>query len=29
MKRGLKNNNPLNIRHSKDQWQGACKEQTD
>ena len=29
MKRGLKNNNPLNIRHSKDQWQGARKEQTD
>ena len=27
--RGLKNNNPLNIRHSKDQWQGARKEQTD
>ena len=27
--RGLKNNNPLNIRHSKDQWQGASIPQTD
>ena len=27
--RGIRNNNPLNIRHSKDQWQGARKEQTD
>ena len=27
--RGLRNNNPLNIRHSKDRWQGARKEQTD
>ena len=29
MKRGIKNNNPLNIRHSADQWQGAREEQTD
>ena len=27
--RGLRNNNPLNIRHSKDQWQGAAETQTD
>ena len=27
--RGLKNNNPLNIRHSADRWKGARKEQTD
>ena len=27
--RGLRNNNPLNIRHSKDRWQGACINQTD
>ena len=27
--RGTKNNNPLNLRHSADQWQGARKEQTD
>ena len=27
--RGLRNNNPLNIRHSKDRWVGARKEQTD
>ena len=27
--RGIRNNNPLNIRHSADQWQGACEEQTD
>ena len=27
--RGLRNNNPLNIRHSADQWQGARREQTD
>ena len=27
--RGLRNNNPLNIRHSKDQWQGASITQTD
>ena len=29
MKRGIRNNNPLNIRHSADRWQGACKEQKD
>ena len=29
MTRGQRNNNPLNIRHSADRWQGACKEQTD
>ena len=29
MTRGIKNNNPLNIRHSTDQWQGARIEQTD
>lgn len=29
MTRGLRNNNPLNIRHSKDQWQGAATTQTD
>ena len=29
MTRGEKNNNPLNIRHSADQWQGAAVEQTD
>ena len=27
--RGIRNNNPLNIRHSADRWQGARKEQTD
>ena len=27
--RGIRNNNPLNIRHSADQWQGARAEQTD
>ena len=27
--RGLRNNNPLNIRHSKDQWEGAAEHQTD
>ena len=27
--RGLRNNNPLNIRHSKDRWVGACIKQTD
>lgn len=27
--RGLRNNNPLNIRHSKDQWQGRREKQTD
>ena len=29
MKRGIRNNNPLNIRHSADRWQGASEEQTD
>ena len=29
MTRGLRNNNPLNIRHSKDKWQGAATTQTD
>ena len=29
MSRGLRNNNPLNIRHSADRWQGAREEQTD
>ena len=29
MNRGQRNNNPLNIRHSADQWQGAREEQTD
>ena len=29
MTRGIRNNNPLNIRHSADRWQGARKEQTD
>ena len=27
--RGIRNNNPLNIRHSADRWQGAWIEQTD
>ena len=27
--RGLRNNNPLNIRHSSDRWQGKAKSQTD
>ncbi len=27
--RGLRNNNPLNIRHSSDKWQGRAKMQTD
>ena len=27
--RGIRNNNPLNIRKTKDQWQGMKKEQTD
>ncbi len=27
--RGVQNNNPLNIRHSKNQWQGAAAEQQD
>ena len=29
MSRGMRNNNPLNIRHSADRWQGARIEQTD
>ena len=29
MTRGIRNNNPLNIRHSADRWQGARVEQTD
>ena len=29
MKRGIRNNNPLNIRRSSTHWQGAGKEQTD
>ena len=29
MTRGQRNNNPLNIRHSKDKWQGAAMTQTD
>ena len=29
MKRGIRNNNPLNIRHSADKWQGARINQTD
>ena len=29
MTRGQRNNNPLNIRHSKDKWQGAAATQTD
>jgi len=29
MTRGIRNNNPLNIRHSKDQWQGKATTQTD
>lgn len=27
--RGIRNNNPLNIRHSKNQWQGTATTQTD
>ena len=27
--RGIRNNNPLNIRHSADKWQGASVEQKD
>ena len=27
--RGIRNNNPLNIRHSADQWQGAREKQKD
>ena len=29
MSRGIRNNNPLNIRHSADRWEGARTEQTD
>ena len=29
MKRGIRNNNPLNIRHSSDKWLGAAMIQTD
>ena len=29
MNRGIRNNNPLNIRHSADRWQGACEKQKD
>lgn len=29
MTRGIRNNNPLNIRHSTDRWEGARIEQTD
>ena len=29
MTRPQRNNNPLNIRHSSDSWEGACEEQTD
>jgi hypothetical protein len=29
MTRGIRNNNPLNIRHSADQWQGMKANQTD
>ena len=29
MTRGTRNNNPLNIRHSTDRWEGARKQQTD
>ena len=29
LSRGMRNNNPLNIRHSASQWQGARAEQTD
>ena len=29
MKRGIRNNNPLNIRHSSDKWEGAAMTQTD
>ena len=27
--RGIRNNNPLNIRRSTDRWEGAMEEQTD
>ena len=29
MKRGIRNNNPLNIRRSATRWQGAREEQKD
>ena len=29
LSRGLRNNNPLNIRHSKDKWKGYAPKQTD
>ena len=29
MTRGIRNNNPLNIRHGKSQWQGMHEKQTD
>ena len=29
MTRGIRNNNPLNIRHSSSKWQGMAKKQTD
>lgn len=29
MTRGLRNNNPLNIRHSRTIWQGMCGKQSD
>ena len=29
LSRGIRNNNPLNIRRTKDQWQGMKQEQTD
>ena len=29
MTRGIRNNNPLNIRRSADRWQGASEQQTD
>ena len=29
MTRGLRNNNPLNIRHGKSQWMGMSEKQTD
>ena len=29
MTRGIRNNNPLNIRRTATRWQGACKEQKD
>ena len=29
MTRGIRNNNPLNIRRSADRWEGMCEQQTD